>query len=127
MFGKVVQSLCRARLGLSVIAGAVGVLTGVEHLFSTRPAKPVGIAPVPVYKVPAPTPLPNRALTKSHLKITQTKSELGYVYWVVREFGANPSYALFDTWQEAMNEVTRRMNAAAVISESRVDSVLIPA
>jgi hypothetical protein len=50
----------------------------------------------------------------SRIKISQTRSELGYVYWVVRETGDDPSYALFDTWQEAMDEVTRRMTALAI-------------
>jgi hypothetical protein len=47
------------------------------------------------------------------MKVTQTRSELGYVYWVVRETGETPKYALFETWQEAMEEVNRRMKARA--------------
>ena len=52
---------------------------------------------------------------KPRIKISQTRSELGYVYWVVRQEGtAESRYALFDTWQEAMDEAARRMEAALV-------------
>jgi hypothetical protein len=115
MFGRVVRSLCRDRHGRTVVAGAIGVLTGVEHLFSKRATKLVSVIPAPVYEVPAPPTAPAPAAAKPRLKVSQTRSELGYVYWIVREFGANPSYALFDTWREAMDEVTRRMNVAALI------------
>jgi hypothetical protein len=66
-------------------------------------------------------PPPSVPAAKPRIKISQTRSELGYVYWVVREFGGNPSYALFDTWQEAMNEAQRRM--AATQSEASLVSV----
>jgi hypothetical protein len=65
---------------------------------------------------------------KNRMKITRTKSELGYVFWVLREFGDNPSYALFDTWREAMDEAARRIKVGASSSESYADAaVLIPA
>lgn len=119
MFGKVVRSLCRDRRGLSFIAGAIGILAGVEHLLSAHALTVVcGRPATSVIEKPAP------ARTKARLKITQTRSELGYVYWVLREFGANPRYSLFDTWQEAMDEANRRINAAA---EVQADSVLVPA
>jgi hypothetical protein len=106
MFGKVVRSLCRDRRGLSLVAGAIGVLTGVEHLLSTRTTKP---APVPSAP-PAEEPV-LASKSRACFKISQTRSELGYVYWVLHHYGANPSYALFDTWQEAMDEAARRIAA----------------
>lgn len=115
MFGKVFRSICRDRHGRTVIAGAIGVLTGVGYLFSKRAAAVVPVVPAPpVFELP-PVEQPRPTPAKPRLKVTQTRSELGYVYWVVREFGANPSYALFDTWQEAMDEVSRRVNAALLV------------
>ncbi|MBV8897174.1 MAG: hypothetical protein JO051_11730 [Acidobacteriaceae bacterium] len=96
-----------------MLAGAIGVLTGVEYLLSKKAAVAVPMVAAPVIELSTPEPRP--AVSKARLKVSQTRSELGYVYWVVREFGANPSYALFDTWREAMDEVTRRLSAAAVV------------
>jgi hypothetical protein len=103
MFGKVVSGLCRKRGGLVLVAGAIGLLAGVEYLLAVRSPKPVS---------------PARARSRNqtpHLKVSQTRSELGYVYWVVREAGGTPKYALFDTWQEAIDEVNRRIKSAASI------------
>ena len=123
MLRKVVCGLCRRRRGLSLVAGAVGVLVGVEHLLTARAAQPVAVQPVP-----APPVTPPPVGLKRRFKIAQTKSELGYVYWVLRELGENPSYALFDTWQEAMAEATRRLSAGAeAISAPQADAVLVSA
>ena len=104
MFRKVVSGLCHKSGGLVLVAGAIGVLTAVEQFMSTRNT-------VAASK-PMTRPLdPSCATQKPRVKISQTRSELGYVYWVVRESGENPNYALFDTWQEAMDEVNRRMQA----------------
>ena len=94
------SGLCRDRRGLVVIAGAIGVLRGVECLFSTRQVDP---------RAGEPKPAPPEPVRQARIKITRTKSELGYVYWVVREVGGDPSYTLFDTWQEAMDEASRRL------------------
>lgn len=118
MFGKVVRSLCRERGGLGFVAGAIGVLKAVEYALSTGPAKSVRVRGLPVAAAPV----------KSRLKISRTQSELGYTYWVLRETGANPNYALFDTWREAIDEAVRRIGiAASAASESHFERVLIPA
>jgi hypothetical protein len=116
MFGKVVRSLCRDRRGLGLVAGAIGVLAGVERLLSP-PVEQVRAATAT--KIEAPI---SAAFLKPRLKISQTRSELGYVYWVLREHSPNPSYALFDTWREAMDEAIRRVNAA---SKLQVNSALV--
>jgi hypothetical protein len=100
MFRKFVSGLCRDRRGLVLVAGAVGVLTGVEHLFSARSTKSGTAKPTPALPKPA---------QQTRIKISRTKSELGYVYWVVRDTCGDPSYTLFDTWQDAMDEAARRL------------------
>jgi hypothetical protein len=111
MFGRVVSNLCRDRYGLTVVASAIGVLTGIESILTSRnrAAKALRnpVTPEPIAQASAREPLRQR------FKITQTRSELGYVYWVVRDSSANPSYALFDSWREAMDEVANRLNVAA--------------
>ncbi len=104
MFSKVVRSLCRDRHGLNLIAGVIGVLTGVDYLLSESGPKPVRVAGASVRQKAASAPAQPR------LKISQTRSELGYVYWVLRQHGRYPTYVLFDTWQEAIDEAVRRMN-----------------
>jgi hypothetical protein len=106
MFGKVVRSFAKERRGRAFVAGVIGVLTAVECALSTRVAKSVPVKRVPVIDPPVPP-------HDSRLKIARTQSELGYAYWVLRETGANPSYALFDTWREAMDEAVRRISVAA--------------
>ena len=90
-----------------MIAGAVGVLTGVEHMLSARqsgkPRKPRAEA--------APSAVP--AVRSCCFKIRQTRSEVGYVYWVLQGFGKHRCYVLHDTWQEAMDDAAARMKAAA--------------
>jgi hypothetical protein len=105
MFGKVVSGFCRKRGGLVFVAGAIGLLASVEYLLAMRAPKP-DRTPGSRLRNQSTHPTPR-------FKITQTRSELGYVYWVVRVVGGNPSYALFDTWREAMDEVNHRVKAAA--------------
>jgi hypothetical protein len=123
MFGNVVRILCRDGRGRTLVGGAIGILTGVQCLLTSREVKS------PVAK-PKPEPVPVRAdvasRPKPRIKISQTRSELGYVYWVVREFGPDPSYALFDTWQEAINEAARRV-AAAQAPAAQVEESLVTA
>ncbi len=123
MLRKVVCGLCRRRRGLTVVAGAIGVLAGVEHLLTARAAQPIAVQAVPALPVAPAAPGVRR-----RLKIAQTRSELGYVYWVLRELGEDPSYALFDTWQEAMAEATRRLSVVAeAVSVPQADEVLVSA
>lgn len=127
---RLASGLSRDRHGRTVIAGAIGLLTGVECLFSTKAATEIPVVAAPVLELPVVVtelrlPESHVAPRKARLKVSQTRSELGYVYWVVREVGGRPSFALFDTWQEAMDEVARRIRAAALTQEP--ESVLIPA
>lgn len=115
MFGKVVRNLCRRRSGRTLVAGAIGVLTAAQVLLSVSVSQPV----IEVKAEPAPA-----SPAKPRIKISQTRSELGYVYWVVRETGAETTFALFDTWQEAMDEAARRMNAANEKAEQSDDALV---
>ncbi|HZS55118.1 MAG TPA: hypothetical protein VFA65_11990 [Bryobacteraceae bacterium] len=118
MFGKVLRNLCRERGGLAFVAGAIGVLKVVEYVLSAHETKPRMDGPKTVA-----TPRPVR---RPRFKITRTKSDLGYAYWVLREFGPNPTYALFDTWREAMDEALRRIDALSNLApESDVDLALV--
>ena len=58
-------------------------------------------------------------LRTDYFSIRQTRSELGYVYWVLQGHGKFTSFALFDTWREAMDAAHQR------ISEAVPDSQLI--
>ena len=123
MFGKVVRGFCRTRSGLVLVAGTIGLLAGVEYLLAVKAPKPDGITRVRSRNQPEPP--------KARFKVTQTRSGLGYVYWVVRELCGNPSYALFDTWQEAIDEVNRRIDAAASMrlapaADAALTTVLAP-
>jgi hypothetical protein len=103
MFAKVVPGFCCKTSGLVLVVSAIGILAGFRYLLATRTPK-----------ADRPRSLNDSKLSAPRLKIAQTRSELGYVYWVVRETGPNAKYALFDTWQEAMDEVNRRVKARAM-------------
>ena len=104
MLHNVFRGLCRNRGGVILVAGAIGVLAGVKHLLS-RPAAPHGQSPT----------IPKSDISKSGLSktldrftIRRTQSELGYTYWVLQGYGQYTGFTLFDTWQEAVEEMTRR-------------------
>src|SRR5579884_745103 len=100
MFGKVLRSLCRDRRGRSLVAGAISVLAGVEALLSSRTPQAAASE-----LLPGPASQPEPAIKRRPcMKIRQTKSELGYVYWVLQDCRGATTYALFDTWREAMDE-----------------------
>ncbi len=111
MFRRVVKDLCRKPRGLALVAGAIGVLAGMEQLLSSHASNlgSRGKSRLFPHRRRREAPAPR-------IKISQTRSELGFVYWVVRETGSEPSYALFDTWQEAINEATRRIGSAALVT-----------
>ena len=100
--------------GILLVAGVVGVLAGVEHLLWMRRRqrlRPAAASPARVSK-PAP----------ARFRITQTKSEIGYAYWVLRGLH-DQSYALFDTWPEAMAAAQSRLVAASEREQFRADGV----
>lgn len=121
MFRKLVSHLCRNPRGLFLVGGAIGVLSGVECLLAAHMLKQIS-----AYRTVRRRGM--AAPVKARLKIAQTRSDLGYVYWVLRQTGTNPNYALFDTWQEAMDEASRRLQAYANrVSQPRLARDLVPA
>ncbi len=103
MLRNIFGALCRKQGGVKLVAGAVGVLTGIELLLSARSTSAQrNIA----WRNPV------EAVRKDYFQIRRTKSELGYTFWVLQGFGKHTSFSLFDTWQEAMEEATLRLKAA---------------
>ena len=98
-----INGLSRHRTGIALLSGAATLLEGVERALSTRPAVPRTPDPVPALEKPCRT---------SYFTIKQTRSELGYVYWVLQGFGCYQSFALFDTWREAMDAAQARVEAS---------------
>ena len=126
MFKNVLRGLCRNPGGVILVAGAIGVLTGVNHLMS-RPA--VGRTRVPPHperqRVGMPKPgMPKPGLPKpiDRFTISRTQSELGYTYWVLQGYGQYTGFTLFDTWQEAMDEMQRRTKNTISVQELTVSS-----
>jgi hypothetical protein len=116
MLQNVVRGLCRRSGGFVLVAGAIGVLTGVEHLMSGRAVTRARTGGRSQKKMPG-MPRPEDRFT-----IRRTQSELGYTYWVLQGFGRYSGFTLFDTWREAMDEVQRRVGSSAV-QESALTAV----
>jgi hypothetical protein len=98
-----VDVLARRRGGIFVLSGIAALLTGVERVLrspgaSARTGKH------------GETSSGNFARQrKNFFSIRQTRSELGYVYWVLQGYGEFSSFELFDTWVEAMTAADARL------------------
>ena len=98
MLQNLVRGLCRNAGGIILVAGTIGLLTGVKQLMAAPPA---------VRRKERSTRYKyDHAIDR--FTIRRTQSELGYTYWVLQGFGKYRGFTLFDTWQEAISEVERR-------------------
>jgi hypothetical protein len=55
--------------------------------------------------------------TERPFHIRRTKSEVGYVYWILEGRGKHKCYVLCDSWQEAVAEANRRLQDAGEAPE----------
>lgn len=104
MLRNIFHGICRNSGGRTLLAGAIGVLTGVEHLLSA------GAGTAPLYSPNIERRKPAARPRVDYFNIRRTRSELGYTYWVLQGFGKYSSFALFDTWQEAVDEALARLS-----------------
>ena len=49
--------------------------------------------------------------TDRQFSIKRTKSEVGYVYWILEGFGKHKCFVLCDTWEEAMEQAKSRIDS----------------
>jgi hypothetical protein len=54
-------------------------------------------------------PAQNRA--DRQFSIKRTKSEVGYVYWILEGYGKHKCFVLCDTWEEAMEQAKTRLDS----------------
>jgi hypothetical protein len=100
--------------GIHLLAGAAGVLAGLQYLLSAsnrikRAAQP--IAQARETDIVSAKTMGNRT---DYFSIRRTKSELGYIYWVLHGHGDFQCFALLDTWKEAVEEAGRRLSQASL-------------
>ena len=73
--------------------------------------------PEPVRTAPSQAssaaPVFRSALHRSdrQFSIKRTKSEVGYVYWILEGFGKHKCFVLCDTWEEAMEQAKARLES----------------
>jgi hypothetical protein len=96
-------------------AGVVGVLAGVERLLQNSvPARvPARAARAEAEVMPATEePAAAESLkTERHFSIKRTKSEVGYVYWILEGYGKYKCFVLCDSWDEAVAQAKARLAA----------------
>jgi hypothetical protein len=97
-------------LGMHLIAGAVGVLAGLQYLLSPKGRVPSGSDTVRPRAAPQQSGPELPARKRDYFSIRRTKSELGYVYWVLHGYGEFQCFVLYDTWREAVEEALRRVS-----------------
>lgn len=117
---RMVERMARSRSGMIVLSGLAAVLGGVEKVLSGRPQTRVESATRLGARATAPSPAAARL---HYFTIRQTRSELGYVYWVLQGFGYFQSFALFDTWAEAMQSADERIVVARNTLRAESESV----
>jgi len=110
--------------GLLIAAGvavlAVGVLAAAEVLLqspdrrprrreqedpATKPAEPEPIAPAAALV----QPLVPKTDAARNFSIKRTKSEVGYVYWILEGYGKYKCFILCDTWEEAVEQAKTKL------------------
>lgn len=104
-------------LGIRLIAGAVGVLAGLQHLLCAKDRAECDGEPLAAAIPVSPAERADKT-RRNYFSIRRTKSELGYVYWVLHGHGEFQCFVLFDSWREAIDEAIRRVLAFNAQSRS---------
>lgn len=100
----------RLSLGRHLAAAAVGVLAGLEHLLSPKASIRPAFHPGPTRPAPDENGPELPQNKRDYFSIRRTKSELGYVYWVLHGYGEFQCFVLYDTWREAVHEALERVS-----------------
>jgi hypothetical protein len=115
---RLLGSLIKTTGALVLAASVVGVLIGVERLL-TRRARREPEADRPKL-LPKPLQLCSSSPSSQRpFSIRRTKSEVGYVYWILKGYGEHKCFVLCDTWQEAVEQAKIRLEAATSAAGSR--------
>ena len=117
------------------VAAAVGVLTGMERLLKTPeqprrrlPARdetspmfegPIKTSEVPFESVVEAVSPAAKKVADRNFSIKRTKSEVGYVYWILEGYGKYKCFVLCDSWDEAVAQAKAKM--------AEVDGILVGA
>ena len=98
----------RTLLGGLFIAGAVVlaicVLAPKRKRAEEPPPLPASPKAAETTEGKAPVPKPAR-----NFSIKRTKSEVGYVYWILEGYGRYKCFILCDTWEEAVATAKTRL------------------
>jgi hypothetical protein len=87
------------------VVGVTAALTAVT-LLSSRAAKRTSRSS----QEPASIPIAKKKeVRRDYFSIRKSHSELGFSYWVLQGHGCFASFALFDTWTEAIEAVNGRL------------------
>ncbi len=116
MQGKLPRHRRPSFLGTHLLAGAVGVLAGLQHLLSAKERTKRASEPESREQVRSINHTQPTQRRPDYFSIRRTKSELGYVYWVLQGYGEFQCYVLHDTWKEAADEACRRASDACARS-----------
>jgi hypothetical protein len=104
---RILSNLMTATGVLALAVGVIGVAVGVERVLTRRRTRT------------KPATNPPAALQRS-FSIKRTKSEIGYVYWILQGYGKHKCFVLCDSWQEAIDEARLRLQG-----DSRAADALI--
>ena len=68
---------------------------------------------VETQKTAPPAALVRSAMNRGdrQFSIKRTKSEVGYVYWILEGYGKHKCFVLCDTWEEAMEQAKARLDS----------------
>jgi hypothetical protein len=68
---------------------------------------------VETQKTAPPAPLVRSDANRGdrQFSIKRTKSEVGYVYWILEGYGKHKCFVLCDSWEEAMEQAKSRLDS----------------
>ena len=119
MLHNLLRGLCRNPGGVVLVAGTIGVLAGLKHFISGR-AIETGLN-----RARAGRERLRTSVRLDRFSLRRTHSDLGYTYWVLQGFGRYRGFTLFDTWQEAIDDIQRRTRRPALYEASTSDRVIV--
>jgi hypothetical protein len=100
---------------LVLAAGVAGLLVGVKLLLTPKRTSYTRALPA---VTPAAPGKPESLKADRHFSIKRTRSEVGYVYWILEGYGQYKCFVLCDSWDEAVAQAKARLAGEEPAPES---------
>lgn len=104
--GRLLKIISGKNSAIAIAVGVAALVTAVIRLLPPRTERQKEATPVPRSES---NPAVARSARVDYFTVRRSTSDIGYSYWVVQGHGCFSSFALFDTWREAIEAVNERL------------------